>query len=499
MNLIKTLRIMALCLPLATATAAAQTTTTLINEGWRFCKDPRPDTASLPPAGAAWQAVCLPHTWNALDGQDGGRGYHGGGVYYRGTGWYDRTLRFSRQDAGRQIYLHLGAANYCTEVFLNGRSVGTHNGGYTAFALDLTPYIRFGADNRLSIRVSNAADMPVPPQHADFTFFGGLPRNAEIISKNRLHITRLDHGSCGVRISQDSVSSRHATVTVTAGLRNCHPRKRRATVTVNITDHLGRTVASASRRLTVAAGQTASVAQTLHIDSPHLWNGTHDPYLYRTEVTVTEGRHTADREVQPLGLRFYRIDPDRGFLLNGAPYPLRGVAMHEGRMDKGNAVTDSDRREDIRCIRQMGANYIRLAHYQHGDFTYNCLDSLGIICWTEIPLIDSIRPGNDFRNNCRGLLTSLIRQLCNHPCVAFWGLSNEINFYKGPDPLPLIRELNSLAHAEDPTRPTVLAAMHHEKPVNFVPDAYSINPYWKSHATLTLLAKQDCPLWLQYD
>lgn len=448
-----------------------------INDGWLFCKSEKTDVRQLTEK-EDWQPVSLPHTWNALDGQDGGKGYHDAPLYYRGIGWYTKELFFDKKDRNNQIYLRFGAANYAAEVFLNGQSVGKHSGGYTAFAFDVTPYIQYGKKNRLAVKVSNARELPIAPLHADFTFFGGLPREVDVCKENKIHITHEDYGSCGVYVKQENVSREQASVTVTSKIRNCQTKKKNVEVRVRIMDQTGKQMLEDTKSVTLAAGETCPVVQRLNMVRPHLWDGTHDPYLYRTEVEVFEGKNLVDREVQPLGLRYYSIDPDKGFLLNGRPYPLRGVAMHEGRMDKGNAVSDKDRKEDIDMIHEMGANYIRLSHYQHGDYTYRYLDSLGIMCWTEEPLIDSIQDNPEFKANCETIMRSLIRQHYNHPSVIVWGLSNEINFHKGPDPLPLIQHMNGLAHEEDNTRPTVVAAMHHEKPTNFVPDAFAINPYY---------------------
>ena len=304
------------------------------------------------------------------------------------------------------------------------------------------------------------------------------PRGMEILRENKIHITNEDFGSHGVYIKQESVSDTEASVAVTTKVCNRSRKDSRISVSVTIKDRNGNIVKEDIRQVKINAGEITPVTQRFTIANPHLWNGTEDPYLYRTEIKVSAGKKVLDSEVQPLGLRYYRIDPDKGFFLNGHAYPLRGVAMHEGRMDKGNALTDNERKADLDMVKEIGANYVRISHYQHGDFTYNYLDSLGIMCWTEIPLIDYIIDSEEFTANCETVLKSLIRQLYNHPSVIVWGLSNEITFYKGPDPLPLTKRLNDLAHSEDPTRPTVLAAMHHEKDVNFIPDAYSINPYY---------------------
>lgn len=440
-----------------------------INDHWKFTKNEiNISSASQEPT---WTKVELPHTWNGQDGQDGGDDY------YRGVGWYMRDLRIEKNDIHQCLYLRFGAANYATEVFLNGVSVGTHFGGYTAFAFDITPYVRYGASNQLLVKVSNAAELPIPPLSADFTFFGGLIRGVELIKKDKVHITAEDYGSQAVYIRQDKVTDAEAALSFTAKVRNTEKKSQKATVSFLIKDCNGTVVDEQRQESVIPSGATVSVTQAFHIDHPHLWNGKKDPYLYAAEVSVQVGTKRTDHCVLPLGIRYYSVDPDKGFFLNGQSYPLRGVSLHEERKEKGNAVSNAERKEDIDRIVDMGGNYIRLSHYQHGDFTYHYLDSLGIICWTETPVINQIKDTEEFAVNCENGLRSLIRQLYNHPSVVVWGVSNEINYRKGPNPVPLIERLNQLVHQEDPTRLSTLAAMFSERPTNFITDVYSNNRY----------------------
>lgn len=440
-----------------------------INEHWQFAKS-EADIASVEQQ-ATWTAVTLPHTWNGLDGQDGGDDY------FRGTGWYMRDLQIEKNDRDKCLYLHFDASNLATEVFLNGVSVGAHFGGYTAFTFDITRFVRYGVANRLMVKVSNAESLAVPPLSADFTFFGGLIRGVELIKKEKVHITAEDYGSCGVFIRQDKVTDAEAQLSFTAKIRNVEKKTQKAVLYYMIKEHNGHVVADGRQEVTVTSGATVSVTETLQINHPHLWNGKKDPYLYDAEVSVRIGKKVVDSYSLPLGIRYFSIHPDKGFILNGHSYPLRGVSLHEERRGKGNAVSDAERKEDIDRIVEMGVNYIRLSHYQHGDFTYRYLDSLGIICWTETPVINRIMETEEFAINCENGLRSLIRQLYNHPSIVVWGVSNEINYRKGPNPVPLIERLNRLVHQEDPTRLSTLAAMFSERPTNGITDVYSNNRY----------------------
>lgn len=440
-----------------------------INDNWKFTKD-NIDISSTSQK-VDWTDITLPHTWNGQDGQDGGDNY------YRGTGWYMHNLKIDKNDRNKCLYLRFGAANYATEVFLNGVSVGTHFGGYTAFAFDITPFVRYGASNLLLVKVSNAENLAIPPLSADFTFFGGLIRGLELIKKDKVHFTTEDYGSNGVYIRQDVVTDTEAKLSFIAKVRNTDKKKQKAIVSFIIKERNGDILKEGKQEVMILPETTTSVTNTCQIDNPHLWNGKKDPYLYIVEVNVMVGTRVMDSYTVPFGIRYYSIDPEKGFILNGHSYPLRGVSLHEERRDKGNAVSDTERKEDIDRIVAMGSNYIRLSHYQHGDFTYRYLDSLGIVCWTETPVINKIKDTEEFAINCETGLKSLIRQLYNHPSIVVWGVSNEINYRKGPNPVPLIERLNKLVHQEDPTRLSTLAAMFSERPTNFITDVYSNNRY----------------------
>lgn len=434
-----------------------------MNDGWRFSRNEA--------VGADAISITLPHTWNAIDGQDGK------GDYFRGIGWYTHDFRLEKEEKGTELYLRFGAVNQSMELFLNGRKVGEHVGGYTACTFNITPFVRLGAVNHIQVKASNDESLEVCPLSADFTFFGGIVRGVELIRKNPIHIACDYSGSQGVFLSQQITSAEKAEVTAKAKIRNASGRQKKVTVRFEIKDAVGNLIQEKEELSSVAPHALVDVSQKFTMLNPRLWNGKEDPYLYRVETSVFENKKETDRVVQPLGLRYYSIDPDKGFFLNGKPYPLRGCSMHEERKNKGNAVTDRDRKEDVDMLVDMGCNYIRLSHYQHGDFTYNYLDSLGIICWTEIPLIDRILDTEAFSRNCKNLMRSLIRQQYNHPCVVVWGVSNEINYRKGPNPVGLIKELNALVHKEDPGRLSTLAAMFSEKETNFIPDVYSNNRY----------------------
>ena len=460
---------------------------TLINSGWKFTKTTVVNPQQISFDDSAWDNVTLPHTWNALDGQDGGNDY------YRGACWYRKHVVIPSTDAGKVIYLKIGAANTAASVYINGQLIGTHAGGYSAFMFDVTNNVVLGQDNVIAVQVDNSATIMCPPLSADFTFDGGLTRNVEIVTANPVHINPNEIISSyltmvpihvaqpGVIIKQSNVSATSANLTILTKLRNASASPVTASVVITMKDSLGNIVQTLTDTKTMNANDTITSTLATVVTNPHLWNGLFDPYLYRVEVSLSVNGQLTDSSVQPLGLRFFSVDANNGFYLNGKSYPLRGVCMHDEKKDKGHAQTDADRKEAIDMIRETGMNYFRLSHYEHGDFTYNYLDSLGIICWAEIPDINSVgttaADNAIYRQNAASEMYELLRSQYNHPCIVFWGLSNEIEYQAGIDPVGTVTQMNTIVKSEDTYRLTTLAAMYSEKPSNWVPDVYSNNRY----------------------
>lgn len=267
-----------------------------MNDHWKFAKGDI--DVSMLSQQAVWTNITLPHTWNGYDGQDGGDDY------YRGTGWYMRALSLDKNDRGKCIYLRFGAANYLTEVYLNGVLIGTHSGGYTAFAFDITPFVRYGMSNQLLVKVSNADGLPIPPLSADFTFFGGLIRGVELIKKNKLHITAEDYGSNGVYVRQDKVSDKEAILSFTAKVRNTEKNAQKAVISFFIKERDGKVLKETKEEKMILPKTTMPITSTFRIGNPHLWNGKKDPYLYIAEVKVKVGSEIVDNYTFPLGIRY---------------------------------------------------------------------------------------------------------------------------------------------------------------------------------------------------
>jgi len=436
---------------------------------WLFHKG---DDSAASAAGfddSTWQRVALPHTWNATDGQDGGNDYH------RGPCWYRLRFVLPPGSTGQRCFLRFGAASLVAEVFLNGQRLGEHRGGFTAFCFEVTSHLQTDGVNVLAVRVDNSQCEDVAPWSADFTMFGGLYRDVQLIITGPTCISPLDHASSGVYVKQAQVSAERAELEVATHLLNGRDA-RPVTVVVELLDGAGLIVQRSEGSLPLESDTQNVNLQTLAIEKPRLW-----PQLYQARVHLRSADAVIDEVTVPVGLRFLRADPRRGLLVNGNPVRLHGVNCHQDRMDKGWAISPADVRSDFALIREIGCNAVRLAHYPHSSLTYAMCDELGLAVWAEIPLVNRVFDTPEFRANCRRQLVEMIRQNYNHPSIFFWGIHNEVTapWEPGPDPAPLVRELVDLARQEDPTRLTVCAATDpRDHAANWQTDLVAFNRYF---------------------
>lgn len=453
---------------LAAFGADAQRHDQLLNDNWQFRFGHQVEKSTV-------ARVDLPHTWNAQDALSGRTDYK------RGLGHYERRLFVPADWKGQRLYLRFEGANSIADLFVNGRHAGQHRGGYGAFVFEITDFVNYGKANTLRVSVNNAETLELMPLVGDFNFYGGLYRDVHLVRTSPTCISLLDHGSSGIRLVQDSVSKDYAAIRALVALSNGSDTATQAEVLLRLLDG-DREVAA--QRLTLTLPPDSSVEGSLPVSlrRPHLWDGRRDPFRYRAEVSLWRNGHEVDRVEQPLGLRYYHIDPERGFFLNGRHLPLRGVCRHQDRSEVGNALRREHHDEDAAIMAEMGANAVRLAHYPQAEYFYDLMDRYGFIVWAEIPFVG---PGGysdegfvnlpAFRQNGREQLVELIRQHYNHPSIVVWGLFNELSM-RGDDPVPYIKELYDLAHREDPTRLTV-AASNTDGALNFVTDAMAWNRY----------------------
>ncbi len=426
------------------------------NASWAFSKEAQAVPAALP---QDWAKVDLPHSWNAVDGQDGGNDY------FRGTAYYAKTIVKAELPAENRYYLELQGANSSADVYLDGKNLAHHDGGYSTWRVDLTDSLQ--AESLLVIAVDNAPNDTVYPQMADFTFYGGLYRDVNIICVPESHFDLDYFGGPGLAVTPE-VTGKDAKVTVNAWVTNPKPGQ-----TLRYTLMTG-------EGAEVAAAESAETAAVLEIKDVHLWHGRKDPYLYTAKVELMENGEAIDCVSARFGCRTFRIDPDNGFILNGEEYPLRGVSRHQDRWGIGNALLPEHHEEDIDLICEVGATTIRLAHYQHAQYFYDLCDERGLVIWAEIPYISKHMPAG--RENTISQMKELITQNYNHPSIVVWGLSNEISIGgSDEDLLENHRILNELCHEMDKTRLTTIAAVTMCKiddPYIKIPDVVSYNHYF---------------------
>jgi len=439
-----------------------------LNDGWQFhfAYDTRRDAPKT--------AVTLPHTWNANEVMTSR-------PYYRGLAHYEKQLAIPAAYRGKRLFLRFEGANSVATVFLNQRWVGEHRGGYTAFCLEITDRVTYGQDNLLTVSVSNAATLDVLPLSGDFNVYGGLHRPAALLVTAPNCITPLDFAAPGVAVEQTQVSAQQARITVRTKLSVAGPGSNLTLRTV-VRDAQGKPVAE--QTTPVAAGATPEVQQEFTLSKPHLWNGVADPYRYQVTAELRQNDAVADAVTQPLGLRYYRVDADKGFFLNGNYLDLHGACHHQDVQGKGSALSRADQERDVALALELGANALRLTHYPHPEYFYELCDRAGLVLWTEIPLVG---PGGytsagyvqnpALEAHGRQVLTELIRQNYNHPAICFWGLFNELKL-DYDSPVPYLQTLQALAHREDSGRPTVAANFEGDPALSGVADLTGWNKYF---------------------
>ncbi len=421
-------------------------------EDWKFTRADINGAESATFDDSGWTKVSLPHTWNAGDVVNSN-------AYYRGPGWYRKHLPIAASAKGKRIFVRFEAASIVADVYFNGKHIGQHRGAFTAFCFELTDLVQWGQENLLAVRVDNSKFDDVPPLSGDFNIFGGIYRPVWLIITNLICISPLDSASPGIYLKQTKVSKEQAEVGVLTKVSNGLDKQVVVESRAKIIGDNSLKASYLAGQAEIPAGQTADVNNQLGIPSPHLWNGRKDPYLYNVQVELLCDGKVVDKVTVPLGLRYFDIDPNKGFFLNGKPCRLHGVNRHQDRSGKGWAISEQDQDEDVNIICELGANCVRSAHYPHSEYFYSACDKTGLVVWAEIPLVNQVVDTPAFRENAKQQLTELIRQQYNHPSIIFWSLYNELgNEGRSDDPRPMLTELQALAKQEDPIRFTVAAS-----------------------------------------
>ncbi len=487
---------------MVSATLSAQRLSLPLNDAWRFTKQ---STSVVAPTDD-WETVALPHTWNTIDGQRSGKDRldtNGHAMkadrnavvtdptkafgYYRGTGWYARSLTIPSEWKNKRVFVRFEAAGQVARVYINGKMLGEHRGAFTAFCYELTSFLQVGKDNELRVEVDNTHRQDIPPLSGDFNVNGGLYRQAELIVTDKVCISPLDYASPGVYVTTTNLSREQATVEVKSIVNNGHRtamsneayvKDEKVALRVKITDKDGKVVASAESQESLKADKTSTINQQLTIANPHLWQGRKDPYLYEVTVDILKNGDILDQVKQPLGLRAFRIDSEQGFMLNDEPYPIYGVGRHQDKRDRAWAMTDADNELDYSIIKEIGATAIRFAHYPQSRNMHDIADREGFLVWDELPLVNEIRLDNESKNNVRTMMQEMVRQLYNHPSVAWWGIFNEIENIYTPPSEEFLTELRDGIREIDPScRLIVGASDHGQRYYNKLPEATCFNNY----------------------
>ncbi len=419
-----------------------------LNSTWAFTKE------------GATEEVNLPHSWNAVDGQDGGADY------YRGTCRYAKTLKKSELPAADRYYLEINGANSSATVYAGGKKLAEHHGGYSTWRVNLTDELT--EETLIEIDVDNSPNDRVYPQMADFTFYGGIYRNVNLICVPASHFDLDYYGTPGIKVTPE-IKGADAKIEVEVYLTD---KKESQKIRYTILDAEGNEIASKT---------TDDDDEDFEIKNVHLWNGRKDPYLYTAKAELLDGETVLDTVSARFGCRTFKIDPEKGFFLNGKEYPLHGVSRHQDRLGIGNALLPEHHKEDMDLICEVGANTIRLAHYQHDQYFYDLCDERGMVIWAEIPYISQHMATG--RENTISQMKELITQNYNHASIVVWGLSNEITMHGAADPdlIENHRILNDLAHKMDKTRLTTIACLTMCDPNSEyvkIPDVVSYNHYF---------------------
>ena len=429
------------------------------NTKWAFSKEATEAPKVMP---EKWYWVSLPHTWNDIDGQDGGNDL------YRGTAYYAKELEKIDLPKADKYYLELNGANSSATVYVNGKKLASHEGGYSTWRVNITDVLE--DKNLFVVEVDNSQNDRVYPQNADFTFYGGLYRDVNIIAVNNSHFDLEYYGGPGIKVTPEVVD-KSANVEVEVFTTNALDTQK---LNYILKDREGNIIAQKE----TSASETKV---TFEIENVHLWHGKKDPYLYSAEVCLKENDGILDNVSTRFGCRTFKIDPELGFILNGEEYPLRGVSRHQDRWGVGNALLKEHHEEDMDMICELGATTIRLAHYQHDQYFYDLCDEKGMVVWAEIPYISTHMPNG--RENTISQMKELITQNYNHPSIVVWGLSNEITM--SGESTEDLREnhviLNDLAHEMDKTRLTTIACVSMcsmDDPYVQIPDVVSYNHYF---------------------
>ena len=436
-----------------------------INESWKHITEDVSGAEKPEFKDDLWQKLNLPHTWNATDAYTLKQ-------YYRGVGWYRKDLNLTQKYIDKKLFINFEGVFVKADIYVNGKFVGEHKGGYTAFTYDISNFVSIPGKNIIAVKVDNSKNLDLPPISGDYTMFGGIYRDVYLLSTNKIHFDQMNFGSGGVFVETPLVNEKNATIKVRGTIINQSAVKQNLTVVSKIIDKSGNVVSVIKSKLKLDADAKGDFEQfSEKIANPNLWSP-ENPYLYTVQTTILsddQKQEIFDIQNQPLGLRWFSFSPDSGFYINGKSLKLIGVARHQDYMGLGNALDNDLQRRDIELLKAMGGNFIRIAHYPQDPTILEMCDKLGILVWEETPLGNTFYDSSELKSTCISSLKEMIRQNFNHPSIIMWGYMNEIGL--GTSKLSdkekkketfkitvkFAKELDSIVHSEDKYRLSTMA------------------------------------------
>lgn len=395
----------------------------LINNNWKFTQQPTSDPFRADYDDSKWETVTIPHCFNNTDPYDDNNDY------YRGIVWYRKKMAFNESFKNKKLFLRFDGVNNIADVFVNGAFAGRHKGGYTAFNVDITPFVKLdGTENVIALMVNNAPNLFLPPLDIGYTIYGGVYRNVHLVTTEKYHFSMNDHGALGVYVTMPNLENQLPIIKVKVKISNEFPLFNYLLISNKLFDAKNNLVASFKQKITIDGKQDSSYEiMSEPINQTVLWSP-ELPYLYRLEtklMNISESQ-TIDSISNSVAFKRYRFDADSGFILNGKKYNLKGTNRHQDMMGKGSALAEEDHERDLQIIKNMGCNFLRLAHYPQDPYVLKRADELGLFIWEEIPLVNYMNISDEFVSNCGTMIREMIRQHYNHPSVILWGSMNEI-------------------------------------------------------------------------
>ncbi len=423
-----------------------------INSNWKYIEKDDTTYSNEKLDDSSWSLVNLPHTWNTTDMNDESKGYR------RAISWYRKHFSIPKIQKDQKILLQFDAVSIKADVFVNGKLATTHLGAYTAFKVDITNLIQIG-DNVIAVKVDNSTYLSdvVPPVAGDFSMTGGIGRSVYLLKMNKIGFDIESYSSPGVFVETPIVSEKAAIVRVHGRVKNETTIQRQLIVSHEITDNKGLLVKRIQKKIQINPNTILNFDNSFsELKNPELWSPD-SPILYELHSTIKDAKtNQIWHELhQSFGFRWFSAD-NSGFYLNGKKLKLRGAARHQDFEGTCMAVPLEINRADMIQLKNMGANFVRISHYPQDESVYRACDELGLIVWSEIPVVNEVKNNSAFFTNSSEMLKEMIYQNYNHTSVAMWGYMNELWDYH-EKAIELADSLEHIVRSIDRNRLTTVA------------------------------------------